>query len=162
MISSSEKITKNCKVCNKEYEKRYTTSKANWLLSKYCSKDCLNKSKVGVPSHWKGKKLPYAVWNKGKTGLQIAWNKGTKYELNERHSLWKGVDASLAAKHAWVKRRLGRPSKCEKCGTAEKRMYHWANISGEYKRSLDDWIRLCVPCHKSFDLEKIKNKQTHE
>jgi len=100
------------------------------------------------------------VWNKDTRGLQVAWNKGKKYELNERHSLWKGGEASLTAKHEWVKRRLGKPSKCDHCGTTEKRMYHWANISNKYKRSLDDWIRLCVPCHKNFDLEKIKkNKQ---
>ncbi len=162
MNSISEKQTKNCKVCNKVFEKRSTCSKANWEKSSYCSRECSKKCNVGRECPWKGKKMQWDTWNKGKKGLQVAWNKGMKFEINERHSLWKGDDASLVAKHAWVKRRLGFPKKCEKCGTTEDRMYHWANISNEYKRSLDDWIRLCVPCHKNFDLEKIKNKQTHE
>ena len=31
------------------------------------------------------------------------------------------------------------------------RKLHWANISGKYKRSLDDWKALCASCHKLFD-----------
>jgi len=27
-------------------------------------------------------------------------------------------------------------------------MIHWHNISGEYKRDVSDWIRLCAKCHK--------------
>lgn len=54
--------------------------------------------------------------------------------------------------HAWVRTRLGRPMHCEKCGTTEKRRYEWANISGQYKREVSDWMRLCKPCHYKFDL----------
>ena|SRR3990167_5050758 len=50
--------------------------------------------------------------------------------------------------HNWVERELGKPSLCAICGDDYRRMYHWANISGEYKRELSDWRRLCVPCHK--------------
>ncbi len=32
-----------------------------------------------------------------------------------------------------------------------KKMIHWANISHKYKRDLDDWIEMCVPCHKAYD-----------
>ena len=48
-------------------------------------------------------------------------------------------------------------SDCEKCGKDGLlgKKIHWANISGEYKRDLFDYMRLCVPCHKRYDLERI-------
>lgn len=49
--------------------------------------------------------------------------------------------------HEWVRKTLGTPSLCSECGTTEQRMYHWANISQEYKKDVTDWRRLCVPCH---------------
>lgn len=51
--------------------------------------------------------------------------------------------------HYWVEKQLGRPQHCVICGTTEKRRYHWANISGEYKKDKNDWRRLCVPCHST-------------
>lgn len=55
------------------------------------TKKKLSEAKKGQPSGWKGKsptketrekmrqaKLNYIPWNKGKIGLQIAWNKGLK------------------------------------------------------------------------------------
>lgn len=49
--------------------------------------------------------------------------------------------------HFWVEKQLGTPERCEMCGTTEPRRYDWANISGEYKRDVNDWRRLCRPCH---------------
>jgi hypothetical protein len=103
-----------------------------------------------------GIKVNINCWNKGKKGLQTAWNKGKTHLQNEDNPLWKGSSASLVAKHSWIKRRYGRPQRCEHCGTTENRMYHWANISGEYKRDINDYKRLCVPCHKKYDLSKLK------
>lgn len=156
MSSVSDKISKECKTCGKVFYKRSNCSKKNWANASFCSKTCIN---LGRVSFRKGKPLGYDVWNKGKKGLQVAWNKGIHYEqvANDRHKLWKGVDASLTAKHEWLKRRFGKPQKCESCGTTEKKMYHWANISGEYRRDISDWKRLCVPCHKRYDLDKLKN-----
>lgn len=92
-------------------------------------------------------------------------NVGRKMHPNTRAALlkantgknsknWKGNKATYSSLHDWVERHLGKPSKCEHCGTTEKRMYHWANKSHKYKRILSDWIRLCVPCHKRYDLDK--------
>lgn len=154
MANTSKKLSKSCKTCGRIFYKQVNLSMKNWVSrSLYCSRSCINK---GRESHFKGKPLSFEVWNKGKKGLQVAWNKGLKYDLNERHPLWKGDDASLIAKHNWVVRRLGKPKRCDHCGTTEDRMYHWANISGKYKRDLSDWLRLCVPCHKRYDLGKRK------
>lgn len=76
----------------------------------------------------------------------------------ERNGLWKGANASYAAKHIWMTTNFGRPQKCDSCGTTEKRMYHWANVSGTYTRQRDDWLRLCVPCHKSNDIKVLGGK----
>lgn len=72
--------------------------------------------------------------------------------------MWKGDQASYAAIHMWVRYHFGKPGHCENCGTTEKRMYHWANISREYKRERTDWLRLCVPCHKSHDIKALGGK----
>lgn len=63
-------------------------------------------------------------------------------------SNWKGDDAGYCAIHQWVAQHRGTPNRCEECGTDEDIRYEWANISGEYKRSLDDYRRLCVSCHR--------------
>lgn len=65
---------------------------------------------------------------------------------------WKGEKASYRAIHIWVEIWKGKPEYCIKCGVhGTKQKMHWANISGEYKRDLTDWIRLCPKCHGEFD-----------
>ena len=73
----------------------------------------------------------------------------------EKNPNWKGDKVKLSGLHMWVYSKLGRPNKCEFCGKI-KRNLQWANKSHEYKRSLDDWLRLCVSCHKQYDLNYIK------
>jgi len=48
---------------------------------------------------------------------------------------------------------LGKPDTCEHCGVGELKGHqiHWADKSGQYKRELSDWLRLCVQCHKLYD-----------
>lgn len=69
----------------------------------------------------------------------------------ENSGMWKGDNVGNGALHDWVRRHKGTPNKCEMCGTAEKRKYHWANIDHKYRRVLGDYIRLCVPCHREYD-----------
>lgn len=64
---------------------------------------------------------------------------------------WKGDDVGYFGLHAWMTKKYGKPQNCDICGTKEKRMYHWANKSGKYRRIRSDWFRLCVPCHKKYD-----------
>lgn len=67
---------------------------------------------------------------------------------------WKGDKVKYRALHSWVTRKLGRPKKCEHCGTIEAKRYEWANRSHKYKRELTDWIRLCSRCHQRYDKSK--------
>lgn len=72
---------------------------------------------------------------------------------------WKGGDVSYAGLHQWVYRKLGEPLRCTKCNKARttSRSIQWANISHKYKRTLTDWVPLCVSCHKKYDLEYLKS-----
>jgi hypothetical protein len=74
----------------------------------------------------------------------------------EKHYKWEGNNAGYSALHKWVQKELGKPHFCEGCGNRdlEHRQYHWANISGNYKRVLSDWRRLCVKCHIMFDTNR--------
>jgi len=44
-------------------------------------------------------------------------------------------------------------------GVRERARYEWANISGEYKRDVSDYIQLCPSCHRKFDMGKITLNQ---
>ncbi|MCH7730870.1 hypothetical protein IID21_05170 [Patescibacteria group bacterium] len=93
----------------------------------------------------KGKKLSE------KTKRKISKNHQSYIE--EKALAWKGNEVGYGGLHMWVKKHLGRPDTCEHCGVngLSGREIHWANKSGEYKRDLSDWLRLCVPCHRKYD-----------
>lgn len=65
--------------------------------------------------------------------------------------MWKGDFVKYPALHTWMITNYGRPNECEFCGSTDRKMYHWANKTGMYKRDRSDWLRLCVPCHKKYD-----------
>jgi len=88
-----------------------------------------------------------------------------KYRIlptNNHHHTWKGDDVSYSALHAWVRRKLGKPSLCDECKTRDSKQFEWANISGEYKRNLSDWKRLCSKCHRNFDNIALKGWVTRK
>lgn len=91
--------------------------------------------KSGEPGPWLGKKRPDI----------------SEKQSGEKNVNWKGESAGYSAKHKWVTITFGKPNNCEKCGDETKDRYHWANISGEYKRERSDWIRLCLSCHYRMD-----------
>jgi hypothetical protein len=57
--------------------------------------------------------------------------------------------------HHWVKNKLGQPLTCEGCLKTvlpiQKQSMHWANVDHEYRRRLDEWLRLCASCHHKYD-----------
>jgi DNA-binding CsgD family transcriptional regulator len=67
---------------------------------------------------------------------------------------WKGNRAGYQAKHLRVQKARGKPQRCEMCGTKNPdQKYHWANLTGNYD-DVNDYKRMCVPCHKRFDNAK--------
>lgn len=79
---------------------------------------------------------------------------------DEKHVAWKGDEAGYQALHTWVEVRLGKPKLCDFCKITDARLYDWSNISGEYKRDLSDWQRLCRKCHMNYDGNSKKAKVT--
>ncbi len=97
------------------------------------------------------------IWMKGKhNSPRTEFKKGDNVGNNHIH--WLGDKIGKKSIHKWVKYWKGVPNYCEMCGTNEKRMYHWANIDHTYKRVLNDYISMCVRCHKKYDYEKNKSK----
>ena len=169
---------KNCEICGKLFKKKVYDSRAYWPKKRFCSLSCSGKDpqrveavrQARLKSFSEGKIKP---WNKGKKGLQIAWNKGKgeyarklgfgKWMIGRKGELshvWKGENVGYGALHDWVYRELGSPNKCSHCGKSSKFLQgmHWANISNEYRRNLKDWIRLCAKCHKKFDKGRKQTK----
>jgi len=85
-----------------------------------------------------------------KTRLLGLSNKGKSINVGKKHGNWKGDNVGIDALHSWVIRRLGRPPKCEHCGSTDKKT-EWANKSQQYKRDIEDWLRLCRSCHLNYD-----------
>ncbi len=73
----------------------------------------------------------------------------------EKNGMWKGDEVGYNALHSWVRKYKFKSELCECCH--KNKSYDLANISGEYKRNLDDWEWLCRKCHMVRDgrLEKI-------
>ncbi len=77
------------------------------------------------------------------------WKKG----INNGH--WMGDRVGYSGIHKWVAYWRGKPKECELCKTNEVQRFDWASINHKYKRNLNDWLRLCPKCHKSYDLQTI-------
>ncbi len=125
-------VKRNCHNCGKErMVKRSVLKKRSRGI--FCSTSCTSKF------YWKDK--AYAEHMK---------------EIHSTGRKWKGSMSKYRDLHSWVVKELGQPNSCSRCGKeGTGRKMHWANKSHEYKKELSDWIRLCVPCHKAYDLDKI-------
>jgi hypothetical protein len=69
--------------------------------------------------------------------------------FEEENPQWKGEMVGYFAVHEWVILRKPKPSLCEHCN--KKPPSDLANVSGKYKRDLDDYLWLCRSCHMIFD-----------
>lgn len=134
-----------CKICKKgiiDYPSRARV---------YCSSKCF---KIGTSKRMMGHKLNVGR-KQSKTEREMRSKIFKGKRLNEENPNWKGNKVRYQALHQWVRRHLGTPEKCDgKNCSGKSRRYHWANISGKYKRSLKDWVRLCVSCHLKMDWQR--------
>lgn len=119
--------------------------------------------------------MPSGIYDRNKSKYNSGlFKKGDKNWLKrksikgELHPNWKGESVGYYALHHWIKREFGVPFKCENgfCIYPRKtisrgillkpKRFEWANISGKYLRDRNDWIMLCVSCHRKYD--RTKNK----
>jgi len=62
---------------------------------------------------------------------------------------WFGNEVGYHGLHSWVRRNKIKPELCENC--MKIKPYDMANISGEYKRDINDYKWLCRKCHMKED-----------
>lgn len=156
---------KSCEKCGKAFLKNPRFSKWQWENTRYCSKKCSasvnGKKMIGIKhskehtrkiieslkrvEHTKEWNEKVGLANKGKT------SKSKGIHKNERAGNWKGDNAKYSSIHSWVQRWKGKAEYCEVCGIKGKKRYHWSNVDHQYKRILDDYISMCVSCHKKYD-----------
>lgn len=129
------------RVYSKETLEKMSQAKVGRLLSKE-HKGKISKALQGHPNYLKS--------HSEKTKRKIG-----EMSLGKKNGNWRGDKVGYDGLHRWVKYHLGRPKQCEFCGNGFNNpcQIHWANKSGEYKRDLSDWLRLCAKCHKQYDLE---------
>jgi len=139
---------KTCRHCSIVFTKLPKTSYKQWSRQFCCSKECGDKSKK-IPWLEKFQMKPGDM-----RGFRTRFTKG--HGVGDKNVNWKGEDAGYFAKHIWAGKWWGKPQFCEKCKCSDRRTYHWANISDTYQRDRNDWLRLCVSCHKNYDNAKKK------
>jgi len=78
--------------------------------------------------------------------------------LGTLNGQWKGDDVGYFSLHEWIKKRLPKPERCQRCNTISP--YDLANISGEYNREIGDWWWICRSCHMVTDgrMEKLHSQ----
>lgn len=150
-------IKLKCQVCNKSFFVYPRTIKDK-SRGKYCSVEC---SKIGRNKRVKKKciycgEIFYSFRNKSEERKYCSIKCSGLGNRGNKNYLWKGENASYRTQHKWIGRRVGKADHCELCGldsipVGKKRYFQWANISGEYKRDINDYIQLCLLCHKKFD-----------
>lgn len=69
--------------------------------------------------------------------------------INEKSPNWKGDTVRYSGLHMWVHRNKPKPDVCGICN--KKKPLEAANISGEYKRDINDFQWLCHKCHITND-----------
>lgn len=169
---SHYKTVMKCSVCGKEQEVyRYLVEKRS---KKYCSRKCLAQSQIGGQGYFLGGKHTSesrAKMSKAAAGRESPF-KGKKHSVKtiakisahrkgkvveNEHYEWKGDAVGYRTLHKWVVKHLGQPETCTHCKKSglKGRKIGWANISHEYYRRLDDWMRLCTRCHRAYDLGKL-------
>lgn len=97
------------------------------------------------------------IWNRSKRcgGCAIKNRDNSKMSKNfgdtcgEKNGRWAGDKVGYFALHSWVRKNKPKPRFCEDCGENEPKDV--ANVSGEYKRDIEDYRWLCRGCHYKKD-----------
>lgn len=122
-------------------------------------KELLRRKKISETM--KGKKPKnYYLWLKKSEEYkkEHPTNDGS-FKEGEEHRSWKGEQVSYQGLHNWVKSKLVKPTFCEFCGS--NKHIELSNISGLYKRDLNDWQWLCAICHRAYDKGKNSIKEKY-
>ena len=159
-----------CVLCGKDYFCYYEGSR-------YCSRECYDKDHrlntiqcptcrtIFQPSYSKQIYCNQECYSKseklkedGRVSKLIKSNSENKW-----HEGYIKDEVSYGALHDWVRYHKDKTGRCEICQATEtgyEKDFDLANISGEYKRDLEDYAWLCRKCHSLFDRTKRKPQWT--
>ena len=149
---------KKCIICGKIFSQRYREGFRDWNNRKFCSQSCYHKYQSLHPNQgtFKSGNHPKSEFKKGHPKPVNAY----VFPSGKNHYNWKGNNIKYAGLHMWVYDNLGKyPPICKFCGKAGKKngrnwSIQWANKSGKYLRKTNDWIALCISCHKKYDINR--------
>jgi hypothetical protein len=125
------------------------------MYGKHPSEETRKKMSEGKKGKYIGDKSPsfgrhHTVEARKKIG------ENTRKRIGSENNKWKGDDVGYGGLHKWVYRQLGKPIYCSNNATHKAPLYFWANLSGEYKRDIDDWHSLCPSCNKTDGVRKAE------
>jgi hypothetical protein len=107
--------------------------------------------------------MPTGVYIRTKSKIKRFWSDKARENhmrvipKGENHHYWDGDLVSYRGLHKWIRKNKLKPKLCERCNKNKSREV--ANISGKYKRDINDFEWLCNKCHVSGDgrLEILRN-----
>lgn len=164
-------IKMECPICNKEYDNKKSLS--NHIL--FHNTDYKKNFSKKISKKMKGRKITWGdkisktkkeLYKKGllkhprgMLGKKNPCNKETRDKIGlanngSKNGMWKGDNVGYISLHEWIKKHKPKPEFCEKCKI--NKPYDLANISGKYKRDVNDFRWLCRKCHMKED-GRLKN-----
>src|SRR3990167_2185838 len=90
----------------------------------FCSRECSKKFRINLLKKV-GRRYRFKSGNK----RPQKWTRSqTKKVSGEKNYAWKGEKVSYRGLHQWVRRNLGKPTKCSHCNRTDKRprFIQWA------------------------------------
>ena len=166
---SKEHIKKRVESIKKTYQKYPEKWKKSEESKKKSSeshkgKKQSEKTKKKISESLRGKKRSDEIKKKMSESMKKYYQNHPE-KINERSGEknynWKGDNAGVTAIHIWIRKNKPKQKNCEICGLPENYenlgKLELSNISGDYKRDINDYRWVHHSCHFKFD---YKNK-TH-
>jgi transposase len=122
------------------------------ILEKMYTQENMTQEEIGIKFNTT-QKVVYTWFKKLEIKSRIPKKRN---QFGEKNSYWKGDDATYAAFHYRVEACRGKPHYCSACGTMDKNRYEWANLTGKYS-DVNDYARMCVSCHRKYDIKRRLN-----
>lgn len=138
-------IKKNCLQCNTEfltYPSRIKIGKG-----KFCSQSC--NSTFTNNGFKKGHKDFISLLSRISQSKKVS---------QEKNPAWKGEEMGYDGIHKWARKHAGIPKECSECGKPKTtpNSIQWASKNHSYMRDLNEWVKLCVSCHRLYDYGKLQ------
>lgn len=100
----------------------------------------------------KAMKVKPSQLKKGR-GKHCSYECRSKTFKGEGHPNWKGDSVGYFGIHDWLYSEYGNASRCEnKNCSGDCKTFEWAKRKGvRYMRRRENFIQMCVICHRSYD-----------